>query len=271
MLIDCHDLYAFKRWEESTSMAIVFVSRRVWFFVVCCSPRSLFLLSRFSPSPGSAIVYLTPEERPYVDLIQNLNVPISLRPVNEDAFEAHHSWKTDPDIAELVKAMEEGKTSQAIEAVKKKQQKAAQADKKSIKEEPKDATASSSDSLPPSSIRSVLKEVKYLALEDRALMEKGQKAYTSFIDGYKQHVMTHALNYVKLPFGEVALGMGLLFLPKMPDIKHLTAMIRYDRAPIKAHFIRFKDPKLQIEHDKKEALIHEKNQQEQLSVIAFVC
>lgn len=75
-------------------------------------------------------------------------------------------------------------------------------------------------------------------------MDKAQKAYTSFIDGYKQHVMTHALNFAKLPFGEVALGMGLLYLPKMPDIKHLTAMIKYDRVPIKPHFIKFKDAKL---------------------------
>ena len=217
---------------------------------------------------GSAIVYLTPEERGYVELIQNLNVPIVHEVVKEELFEAATSWKEDTEIGPLVKLMEEGKaTTQVFEQVKKRQHQHQQSSLSnsngSTKKDSKDVDQSERQ---PGSIRNVLTEVKYLCLEDRFIMEKAQRAYTSFIDGYKQHVLTHVLNYQRLPFGDVAQGMGLLYLPKMPDIKHLTASIRYDRAPIAAHFIKFKDSKLQAEFEKKEALIHEKNQQEQLSV-----
>jgi superfamily II DNA/RNA helicase len=235
---------------------------------------------------GSAIVYLTPQERPYVELVRGLAVPIAEMPLLPAAdaaatadgsvaaaFEPNHSWKNDPDAAEIVAAIEAEKSAQDIEAIKKKQQKKHQHEQQAQEQKKNKgaaaaasastADASSSSSGPAPLIKSVVREVRYMALEDRLLMDKAQRAYTSFVDGYKQHVMSHALDYTKLAFDRLAEGMGLLFLPRMPDLKHLTAKLRYDRAPIKAGAVRYRDPKMQAEHARKEAAAHAKNAAEQ--------
>jgi len=229
---------------------------------------------------GRALAILTPEEAAYADLIHTLSVPMARVEIDDDRYESHHTWRDDPDVTDMKKAMEEGrnKASQMFETIKKRQQQRRQQAKKASNmanasdassasssscTSPSTSTASSSLITSSVPIRSVVCEARWLSLSDRLLLEKGAKAFTSFVDGYKQHVLTHALNYTKLPFAGLAKGLGLLYLPKMPDLKHLTQHIHYDQPPIKPHLITFKDAKLQADHEKKEAANHLKNQKEQ--------
>lgn len=206
---------------------------------------------------GSAIVYLNPQEKPYVELVRGLSVPIECMEL-PGSFEPNASWKEDKEIGEVVRAFEAGVPGKAAQAVENAKRKLLAAQTKT-----KDDASFSSSSTASPLIRSQTHEVQYLALEDRLLMERAQKSYTSFVDGYKQHVMTHALNYTLLPYADVAAGMGLLYLPKMPDIKHLTSSLRYERCPVKAALIRFKDPAMQAAHEKREEATKEKNAKEQ--------
>jgi hypothetical protein len=60
----------------------------------------------------------------------------------------------------------------------------------------------------------ILSSIKSLSLSDRAIMEKGQKAYVSYIRAYKEHLCNLIFVFNKLPFGKLAEGMGLLYVNK---------------------------------------------------------
>jgi superfamily II DNA/RNA helicase len=252
---------------------------------------------------GSALVFLAPEERAYISLIENLNVPLSEQKLSVDRFEPNHTWESDAETAKYFsKLLEEGKNIDARARLNKQKKKEKEAGAAAAAAAAIGSLPSAVDSKDPRRIKSVIQEVRYLNLEDRLLFEKSQAAFTSFIDGYKQHLLTAVLNYSRLPFADVAKGMGLLYLPKMPDMKHLMQNVQFDRAPIPARLIRFKEAKLrkskrasrhsgrrttdsslnlcsllsalflvnfpsaESEHEKKEKLNHEKNQSEQESV-----
>ncbi len=61
-------------------------------------------------------------------------------------------------------------------------------------------------------IADVLREVKQLALDDRDVMEKGSRAYVSFVRAYKEHHCGLIFVLARLPFADLARGMGLLYV-----------------------------------------------------------
>eukprot|EP00941_MAST-03F_sp_MAST-3F-sp1_P006341 g6341.t1 len=56
------------------------------------------------------------------------------------------------------------------------------------------------------------------AKKDRDLMEKGVRAFVSFVQSYKKHQCRHIFKFSKLNLGELANAFGLLTLPKMPEL-----------------------------------------------------
>ena len=66
---------------------------------------------------------------------------------------------------------------------------------------------------------SVLEEVYDLGMNDRAIMEKAQACYVSYIRGYKEHTCQFVFRVKDLPFAKLATGIGLLFFPRLPDLK----------------------------------------------------
>lgn len=82
-------------------------------------------------------------------------------------------------------------------------------------------------------------EVKKMAMDDRAVMEKGQKSFVSFVRAYKEHTCSFIFVLAQLPFAELAKGFGLLFFPRMADLKKYN--IEFKGAPIKPSHIKFKD------------------------------
>ncbi|XP_041059552.1 ATP-dependent RNA helicase DDX55 isoform X2 [Carcharodon carcharias] len=61
----------------------------------------------------------------------------------------------------------------------------------------------------------VLPKLKKLAVSDRAVFEKGMKAFVSFIQSYAKHECSLIFRIKDLDFAAVARGFGLLKLPKM--------------------------------------------------------
>ncbi|XP_062578268.1 ATP-dependent RNA helicase DDX55-like [Saccostrea cucullata] len=72
---------------------------------------------------------------------------------------------------------------------------------------------------PCESVNNYLPKIQKFALKDRALMEKGARAYVSFIQFYAKHECSLIFRIKDLDFGKLATGYGLLRIPKMPELK----------------------------------------------------
>lgn len=113
----------------------------------------------------------------------------------------------------------------------------------------------------PDSLSSVPDHIRAQALADRAVMEKGQNAYVSFVRGYKEHQCGFIFVFNQLPFAEVAKGWGLLYFPRMSDLKHFN--IKFDACPVKANEIKFKDKRREAQRLSNVELDKAKREKEQ--------
>eukprot|EP00587_Corethron_hystrix_P002255 CAMPEP_0113308882 /NCGR_PEP_ID=MMETSP0010_2-20120614/7157_1 /TAXON_ID=216773 ORGANISM="Corethron hystrix, Strain 308" /NCGR_SAMPLE_ID=MMETSP0010_2 /ASSEMBLY_ACC=CAM_ASM_000155 /LENGTH=564 /DNA_ID=CAMNT_0000164041 /DNA_START=312 /DNA_END=2006 /DNA_ORIENTATION=- /assembly_acc=CAM_ASM_000155 len=62
-------------------------------------------------------------------------------------------------------------------------------------------------------------EVKKLVMTDRDVLEKGTKAYTSYIRAYKEHRCNFIFRFASIDLGSLATSLYLLRLPKMPELR----------------------------------------------------
>lgn len=68
-------------------------------------------------------------------------------------------------------------------------------------------------------VNNYLPKLQNLALKDRAIFEKGARAYVSFVQSYIKHECSMIFRVKLLDFGKLATGFGLLKIPKMPELK----------------------------------------------------
>jgi ATP-dependent RNA helicase DDX55/SPB4 len=106
----------------------------------------------------------------------------------------------------------------------------------------------------------IVYRVKKVATKDRDVMEKAQRAYVSYIRAYREHQCSFIFVFDQLPFAEVAKGFGLLFMPRLPDLKHYK--IEYDNAMIDASKIPYKDKAREKQRQQNLILRREKNARE---------
>ncbi|VFQ90624.1 unnamed protein product [Cuscuta campestris] len=66
----------------------------------------------------------------------------------------------------------------------------------------------------------VLPEIRLAARKDRDVMEKGTKAFVSYIRAYKEHHCSYIFRWKELEIGKLAMGYGLLQLPSVKEVKH---------------------------------------------------
>ncbi|KAK8356646.1 hypothetical protein V6Z12_A05G368700 [Gossypium hirsutum] len=66
----------------------------------------------------------------------------------------------------------------------------------------------------------VVPQIRSAALKDRDVMEKGLRAFVSFIRAYKEHQCSYIFRWKELEIGKLGTGYGLLQLPSMPEVKH---------------------------------------------------
>ncbi|KFK24964.1 hypothetical protein AALP_AA8G048500 [Arabis alpina] len=65
----------------------------------------------------------------------------------------------------------------------------------------------------------VIPIIRSLAMKDRAVLEKGLKAFVSFVRAYKEHHCSYIFRWKDLEIGKLAMGFGLLYLPSMSEVK----------------------------------------------------
>ncbi|CAL9111642.1 unnamed protein product [Musa acuminata var. zebrina] len=66
----------------------------------------------------------------------------------------------------------------------------------------------------------IVPQIRSAAKEDRDVMEKGIKAFVSYIRAYKEHHCSFIFRWKELEIGKLAMGYGLLQIPAMPEVKH---------------------------------------------------
>ncbi|MQM02684.1 hypothetical protein Taro_035450 [Colocasia esculenta] len=149
---------------------------------------------------GSAIVFLVPKEDEYVDFLRFKGVPLQGRKCSDDAidivtqaifFEFSYLTKLLLSSVEFY-----------IAVLTANQQ------------------WSSKISFGSEESRRKGKMIRDAAKEDRDVMEKGLRAFVSYIRAYKEHQCNFVLSWKKLEIGKLAMGYGLLQLPSMPEVKH---------------------------------------------------
>ncbi|XP_031473240.1 DEAD-box ATP-dependent RNA helicase 18 [Nymphaea colorata] len=66
----------------------------------------------------------------------------------------------------------------------------------------------------------VVPQIREAARKDRDVMEKGLKAFVSYIRAYKEHQCSYIFRWKELEIGKLGMGYGLLQLPSMAELKH---------------------------------------------------
>ncbi|KAF1332057.1 Dead/deah box RNA helicase, partial [Globisporangium splendens] len=121
--------------------------------------------------------------------------------------------------------------------------------------------------LPLDEIEDVLPKVKELILSDRDILEKGTKAYISFVRSYKEHQCQFIFRFKELDLGAVARGFALFKLPKINELRNVR--INFQNEEIKTKDIKYKDKVREKERQKKLAEIEaEKEKQEKVDADA---
>lgn len=65
----------------------------------------------------------------------------------------------------------------------------------------------------------LLSQVRNKVMKDRELLERGTRAFTSFVRAYKEHRLRFIFRFPSLDLGKLATSFALLKLPKMPELK----------------------------------------------------
>jgi len=112
---------------------------------------------------GKSLLFLSPKEESYVDLLRGRKVPLSV-----------------------------------------------------LQQDDMDTTMESDDKL------DILQEVRNLVLKDRDFLEKGTKAFMSYIRAYKEHHCAFIFRFASLDLGYLATSFCLLRLPKMSELRRDT-------------------------------------------------
>ncbi|XP_066507139.1 ATP-dependent RNA helicase DDX55 [Hoplias malabaricus] len=68
----------------------------------------------------------------------------------------------------------------------------------------------------------VLPKLKALALRDRAVFERGMRAFVSYVQAYAKHECSLIFRIKDLDFASLARGFALLRMPKMPELRGKT-------------------------------------------------
>lgn len=142
---------------------------------------------------GASLLFLTRKEEPYVDLLQMRKVPLTPLGATERCCPPEED-EDESDSADKKPKTRADRTETGERHIR-----------------------SASD--PTVLLADVLLEIKDLILKDRDLLEKGTKAFTSYIRAYKEHHCAFIFRFASLDLGLLATSFCLLRLPKMPELK----------------------------------------------------
>lgn len=175
---------------------------------------------------GNSLVFLTRKEESYVDFLRLKKVPVKELPDDEVC---KPPTEEDCDGDEDKKIANTGDTSSTTVS----NSSSSAVEERIIK------SAAGPDVFVPD----VLPSIRQLVLKDRDMLEKGTKAYTSYIRAYKEHQCGFIFRFASLDLGILATSFSLLRLPKMPELRDKLGKINFKPAgpEINIHAIAFKD------------------------------
>lgn len=109
----------------------------------------------------------------------------------------------------------------------------------------------------------VVPEIRTAAKKDRDVMEKGLRAFVSYVRAYKEHHCSYIFRFKELEIGRLGMGFGLLKLPSIPDVKHHSISTEgfIPEQNINLEDIKFKDKSRQKQRNKN---LHEKKAKQEL-------
>lgn len=112
----------------------------------------------------------------------------------------------------------------------------------------------------------ILPKVKALALSDRAIFERGMRAFVSYVQAYAKHECSLIFRVKDLDFASLARGFALLRLPKMPELrgKSFPDFIQTD---VDTDTIKYKDKNREKQRRKMLAELKEKPKMDRKSFV----
>lgn len=87
---------------------------------------------------------------------------------------------------------------------------------------------------------SMVNKLRSLAIKDRAVYEKGVRAFVSFIQSYIKHECSMIFRLKDLDYGLLAQGFGLLRIPRMPELRG-KSVTNFTPAEVDIKAIPFRD------------------------------
>ncbi|KAM7368630.1 hypothetical protein PAMP_012950 [Pampus punctatissimus] len=114
---------------------------------------------------------------------------------------------------------------------------------------------------PVSDVVDVLPKVKAMALADRAMFDRGMRAFVSFVQAYAKHECSLIFRIKDLDFAALARGFALLRLPKMPELRG-KKFPDFIETTVDTETIRYKDKQRQKQRRKMLAELKEKEKEE---------
>uniref|UniRef100_A0AAY4CT99 ATP-dependent RNA helicase n=1 Tax=Denticeps clupeoides TaxID=299321 RepID=A0AAY4CT99_9TELE len=96
----------------------------------------------------------------------------------------------------------------------------------------------------------LLPKVKAMALADRAVFERGMRAFVSYVQAYAKHECSLIFRVKDLDFASLARGFALLRMPKMPELRGKT-FPNFKEETVDTDSIRFKDKNRERQRQKK--------------------
>ncbi|KAL7569315.1 hypothetical protein ACA910_016858 [Epithemia clementina (nom. ined.)] len=141
---------------------------------------------------GSSLLFLTRKEESYVDLLRMRKVPLSHLPPEEACCPPDND-----DDENYQKAGNKKSPSPT-----------------GMGEETRNIRNASNVIL-----EDILPKLRDLAMRDRDILEKGTKAFTSYIRAYKEHRCAFIFRFASLDLGLAATSFALLRIPKMPEFR----------------------------------------------------
>ncbi|KAG2492424.1 hypothetical protein HYH03_009367 [Edaphochlamys debaryana] len=87
----------------------------------------------------------------------------------------------------------------------------------------------------------VVAGLRAAAERDRDVMDKAARAFVTYVRGYKEHHCKFIFRLQELNIGRLARGLGLLRLPKMPDLKRPLGLAAFKPSRVDPASVPYKD------------------------------
>ncbi|XP_043190907.1 ATP-dependent RNA helicase DDX55-like isoform X1 [Amphibalanus amphitrite] len=99
-------------------------------------------------------------------------------------------------------------------------------------------------------------ELRQLQLADRANYDRATRAFVSFVQAYAKHECRLIFSVKELPLGEIATAMGLLQLPRMPELR-TAEVTNFTPADVDLNSVPYKNPEREAARQAKLAAYRE--------------